>query len=585
MDYLSFASDILEASNDCSKKSPSSILITLMKHLPIKACSFYSYGDIEERLSLRAQVGLSYDGYKSFQLPLDSTAGESVTTRNTRYHHNVEELNNYRDKGLLNKFSLRAIITVPIIKNGCSVLGMRQVCNPVVGVICLYPNDKLSEIETNGLLLIANNISNIIAQTYIHSVNYDQLRIRGEIFEFALSSTDLSSFCHRLSVLLKRNWGYEGVSIFLFDERSKTIKLKGTTGLNEKYVKSKTFYRLDEDEDITNAFVTGEILLRGTEGGEKKYSKYTEYIPSDLIASINIPVFEPKTPYTTASRAIGVMRITNSTLAHNNINEAVTFGWEDIQLLSFVASVIGVITHLYSKVSRMTEDFERAIHGIQNNLLFVNTSLNQLIERGEVQEKIHPRFIHHMPDCIDHIEALGWQIERFIHGKNPGTIECKETKIAGDVLVKLMAIYKSMSKTFNVATDGSPMFDFSKIQNIPTVYGDAEALTTVFRNLTENSVKYSHRDLPLRVRIEWKVHNDVLKLDFIDNGIGIDDVDVDYIFAEGYKAESAMRRQTVGAGLGLFQCKRILEQMKGDIALSSRHNPTIFTISLSIWSS
>jgi signal transduction histidine kinase len=174
-------------------------------------------------------------------------------------------------------------------------------------------------------------------------------------------------------------------------------------------------------------------------------------------------------------------------------------------------------------------------------------------------------------------------MERFIHGKNIGEIACVETKLAGDVLTKLSSIHKSMTKFYNVIPEPGPIFDHSKMLEIPTVYGEEEALITVFRNLAENSVKYSSRTTKLKTWVNWKVEGNYLMVDFIDNGIGIEKVDIDYIFSEGYKAENAMRRSTVGAGLGLFQCKKILKKLKGDIWLKKASNPTIFTVKLQLW--
>lgn len=582
-DLLDLVNDILRSSNDSSRKSPNSILLSLMERLPLKACSFYSYNEMNEVLTLRSQVGLSYRAYESFQLPIESTAGRSVKDKIPKCHVDVAALDDYRDKGLIEQFGLRSVLTIPLVKDHCSLLGEHDICDPVVGVICLYPNLEVDPTFLGELLDCADKLSFCITQAYIHSVNYDQLRIRNEIFQFALSSTDLSSFCHRLTQLLKKNWGFGGVSIFLLDDRSSTLKLKGTTGLKEDEQKTKTFYRLDESEDVPSTYKSGKPEIRLADKDGLFNGKYNEQLESTAIASLCLPVFEPKTPYIPTSRKAGVIRVANCTIYHGNSREEASFGWEDLSLLTFVATVVGVITHLFTKVSRMSEDFERAIHGIQNNLLFVNNNLNQLLERSGVNEIIDPVYAYHIPDCIDHVEALSWQMERFIHGKNPGEIVCSETKLAGDVLTKITAIHKSMTKFFNVIPEPGPLFDHSRILKIPTIYAEEEALITVFRNLTENSIKYSSRNKRLKIWIDWKVEDDRLIVDFEDNGIGIETTDADYIFAEGYKAENAMRRSTIGAGLGLYQCKRILEQMKGTIELTHAKQPTRFTVTLELW--
>ncbi len=580
---LEIANRLLMASNESSRKAPRTILEALKESFPLKACSFYSYNEMSEILTLRSQVGLSYSLYESFQLPLDSTAGKSVSSNKTKYYEDIGNLMDYRDKELISEFGLKSMITLPLTKDDCTIIAEHEMCNPVIGVICLYPDLEQSDFTLEYMAECSKQILYTLTQAYIHSVNYDQLRIRNDIFQFALSSTDLSSFCHRLSKLLKDSWGYGGVSIFLLDERSMTLRLKGSTGINENKPKSKTFYRLDEKEDVVTSFTDEKLIIQQI--GEKGVieGKFTEAVNGKTIASICIPVFEPRSPYSNKKKIAGVIRVSNCVIRHGKTLEFTSFGWEDLSLLGFVSTIVGVITHLFNKVSRMTEDFERAIHGTQNNLLFVANSLNQLVERSGLLDDIDPVFSYHIPDCIDHVEALSWQMERFIHSKNPGEIECSEIRLAGDVLTKITSIHRSMTKFFNVIPEAGPIFDHSKIKEIPTVYGEEDALITIFRNLTENSIKYSRRNEKLKVWISWRVEGDRLLVDFEDNGIGIDNEDCDYVFTEGYKAENAMRRSTVGAGLGLFQCKKILEKMGGDIYLQSAKSPTIFTVSLRIW--
>ncbi len=580
---LEIANSLLMASNKSSRKAPRIILETLKDNYPLKACSFYSYNEMSEALTLRSQVGLSYSLYKSFQLSLDSTAGKSVSLNKVISHEDISILTDYRDRELISKFGLKPMISLPLTKDECTIIAEHEMCNPVIGVICLYPDLDQSNYTLEYIAECSKQILHTLTQAYIHSVNYDQLRIRNDIFQFALSSTDLSSFCHRLSQLLKYSWGYGGVSIFLLDERSMTLKMKGSTGLNEKRPKSKTFYRLDEKDNVVTSFLEEKLMIQQVGEAEIIEGKFTEEVSGKTVASLCIPVFEPQSPYSDKKKIAGVIRIANCVIKHGNTQEITSFGWEDLSLLGFVSTIVGVITHLFNKVSRMTEDFERAIHGTQNNLLFVANSLNQLVERSGLLDDIDPVFSYHIPDCIDHVEALSWQMERFIHSKNPGDIECSETKLAGDVLTKITSIHRSMTKFFNVIPEAGSIFDHSKIKEMPTIYGEEEALITIFRNLTENSIKYSKRNKKLKIWISWRVENDHLLVDFEDNGIGIDKEDRDYVFTEGYKAENAMRRSTVGAGLGLFQCKKILEKMNGDIFLKSAQSPTIFTVSLRIW--
>ena len=55
-----------------------------------------------------------------------------------------------------------------------------------------------------------------------------------------------------------------------------------------------------------------------------------------------------------------------------------------------------------------------------------------------------------------------------------------------------------------------------------------------------------------------------------DNGIGIEMMDIPYVFERFYRAEKSRSMQIPGAGLGLSICQYIVKAHEGEISLQSR---------------
>ncbi|MFX1277074.1 MAG: sensor histidine kinase, partial [Promethearchaeota archaeon] len=95
-----------------------------------------------------------------------------------------------------------------------------------------------------------------------------------------------------------------------------------------------------------------------------------------------------------------------------------------------------------------------------------------------------------------------------------------------------------------------------------------ELLQDVFENILANSVKYNQNPtLEITIRISKIQKNDQnhVKLEFIDNGIGIPDFKKELIFEKGSKEKGGK-----GLGFGLSLVKKIVESYKGKIWVEDR---------------
>ena len=66
--------------------------------------------------------------------------------------------------------------------------------------------------------------------------------------------------------------------------------------------------------------------------------------------------------------------------------------------------------------------------------------------------------------------------------------------------------------------------------------------------------------------------SDFIKIIVKDNGIGIPEESLDYIFERFYRVDKSRCRNTGGTGVGLTICKSIVDLHKGKIEVKSKLN-------------
>lgn len=110
------------------------------------------------------------------------------------------------------------------------------------------------------------------------------------------------------------------------------------------------------------------------------------------------------------------------------------------------------------------------------------------------------------------------------------------------------------------------------------VYGEQLLLQLLVNNLVENALKYSPKEK--KVLVVVKPEGEKVLLQVKDEGYGIADVEKRKIFDKYYRIGNAKTRTLKGTGLGLYLCKKIMINHKGELTVSdNKPEGSIFTAS------
>jgi two-component system sensor histidine kinase ResE len=155
-------------------------------------------------------------------------------------------------------------------------------------------------------------------------------------------------------------------------------------------------------------------------------------------------------------------------------------------------------------------------------------------------------------------------------GKIPLEVVEVELKPYFERILKKFVVY-AREKKISLSLD--LMDEFSRFRF------DPDRIEQVITNLVDNSLRHSPNGG--KIELSVRILDGYLQVLVSDNGSGIAQEDVPFIFERFYKADKARTRGKSGTGLGLAIAKNIVQNHQGTIDVTSKMNVgTTFTILL-----
>ena len=239
-------------------------------------------------------------------------------------------------------------------------------------------------------------------------------------------------------------------------------------------------------------------------------------------------------------------------------------------LLIYVYSIYTIIQQKkYSELQRdfinnMTHEFKTPL----SSILLASNYLNkqESIQKDEKLEKYTEIIINQSKKLNSHIE----QILNIAKSDNE-PMKMKMTEVAVIPIIKEV-IDNLQLKNPNLKVKINTTNDF-------TIQADAFHFTNIIYNLLDNSVKYCEENPEINITITENKNQ--IQLDFSDNGIGVSNKNINFIFDKFYRIPSTKSNEVNGFGLGLYYVKKICTQHKWKI-FAANNNDKGITVSIVI---
>ncbi|MBS4211539.1 MULTISPECIES: sensor histidine kinase [Neobacillus] len=123
--------------------------------------------------------------------------------------------------------------------------------------------------------------------------------------------------------------------------------------------------------------------------------------------------------------------------------------------------------------------------------------------------------------------------------------------------------------SFDLEEKGIQVNVENRTKNEVKVIADRDKLRRVMTNIINNSVKHMKKS-EKNICININEEADFVEIEVRDNGSGIEEQSLPYIFDRFYRVDTSRNKSTGGSGLGLAIAKQIITEHDGDIWVESQ---------------
>ncbi len=242
--------------------------------------------------------------------------------------------------------------------------------------------------------------------------------------------------------------------------------------------------------------------------------------------------------------------------------------WAYIIYSIFTVILFWIIYRIFSFIinkkhaDNQIDFFNNITHEIKTPMAVLISSLNSITSENELEEQDKKR----IKKNVNQIKSLFEQMlnfQRYTSGKHFNE-EIHKINIKS-LIDNLLSNYKPIIKKRHLQV---------KINNEwgkRSFYYNREYLEKILLNLISNAIKYSYDNGKIFINI-LKSGKEDMKIEVIDEGLGIPKDQQKYILNRYYRARNAINSQRPGTGLGLIMVKKLLDKAGGHIKFDSREN-------------
>jgi K+-sensing histidine kinase KdpD len=246
---------------------------------------------------------------------------------------------------------------------------------------------------------------------------------------------------------------------------------------------------------------------------------------------------------------------------------------------AFFLLVLGLMTWMMHRslrretaIARLQKNFLLSItHELRSPIASSKVAMQTLSKHHQLPEEKRKMLISNSIHDMERLQGLvenlllAAKIEdhQFISGKEPVNLSSMITQVIEKVRETL----------------GPELVFETSLPSEIFVIGDRIGLTSVVANLLENAAKYSSSGKKIRITLEERNREVILRV--ADHGPGIPDGEKKKVFRKFYRIGQEETRETKGTGLGLYIVEKVLQMHRGSVrVLDNQPRGTVFEVAL-----
>lgn len=236
----------------------------------------------------------------------------------------------------------------------------------------------------------------------------------------------------------------------------------------------------------------------------------------------------------------------------------VTEGKDELNTLSQTFNTM--LTRLENSFDSQKQFISNISHEIRTPLAAIITELELADRNDKTVDEYRGAVKNALKDASRLVKLSNSLLDLAKASYDPSEISMKPVR-ADELLLDALHIVQVANKGYEAEIN----FDgFSDSDSQVTVNGNEYLLRVAFMNIIENACKFS---TDKRCRITISFNDNALIITFSDNGIGIEQTDIDNLFTPFYRGKN--KKFAEGNGIGLSLTRRIVILHNGTISVRS----------------
>jgi signal transduction histidine kinase len=232
----------------------------------------------------------------------------------------------------------------------------------------------------------------------------------------------------------------------------------------------------------------------------------------------------------------------------------------DKELEGIETALNGLLDRIRASYKQQSQFVSDASHELRTPIAVIRGYVNMLDRWGKEDAEILDESILAIKNEADHMQKLVEQLLFLARGdSNRQSFDMKEYNLNSIIReVYEESVMIDMGHTYIYEENGTAQ-----------IYCDIDMLKQSARILIDNAAKYTKEGEEIIIKTGlWKDGSPYYQVQ--DNGIGMEEGDVEHAFDRFYRADSVRNSSTGGTGLGLSIAKWIVDKHKGYYDIVSR---------------
>lgn len=212
----------------------------------------------------------------------------------------------------------------------------------------------------------------------------------------------------------------------------------------------------------------------------------------------------------------------------------------------------------YSRVAAFTSDIAHELRTPLHNLMGeIDVTLEKRREAGEYEQI--------MMSNREEVERLRSIVTSLLTLSQTGTIEPEQLEA-----LSLSSELHKIHEYFTTFADESQIRLEIEAGPDCKIMAQRTLFQQAIGNLITNAIKFTPKNGTVKIRFACSEDQTFALIDVIDNGPGIFDADLPYVFNRFYKVDPSRSSRAGGTGLGLAIVKNIVERHRGAVEVTSK---------------